>query len=167
MLLLTCRVHVDLPCPRWLVVFSLTRHLLLKSVVSKIHVVWRVLGSVLLQLVVYLSTHLCCYCCCSCCGWCCWCCWCYGCGWGWAGSDKRKRKSTTNHVICWGWARTTCEIIFTGRWSMVDFFVACHSQLNHNHNININASTTTTTTTTTMTATTTTINGKPPRFFFS
>ena len=139
MLMLTCRVpstccvHVDLPCPRWLVVFSLTRHLLLKSVVSKIHVVWRVLGSVLLQLVVYLSTHLCCYCC-----------WCCGCGCGWAGSDKRKRKSTTNHVICWGWARTTCEIIFTGTWSVVDFFVAQpqpqhqHQRINHNNHNNCN-----------------------------
>ena len=124
----TCRVHVDLPCLRRLVVFSLTHHLLLKSVVSKIHLVWhvlRVLGSVLLQLVMYLSTHLCWYCCCGCCGWCCWCCWCCGCGCGWAGSDKRKRKSTTNHVICWGWARTTWEIIFTGTWSVVDFFVTC------------------------------------------
>ena len=87
------------------------------------HVIWCVLGSLLLQLNVssssFPSTHQRSYCCCG-----------HGCGW--AGSDKQKRKSTTNHVICWGRAQTQMTLKL--------FYCLSHvttsSVFNHNHNHN-------------------------------
>ena len=65
--------------------------------------------------------------------------------WQWQARNS-KRKSTTNHVFCWGRARTTLNLKLFHRLSHV---TSC-SALNHNNNHNNRLATATTT----MTATT-------------
>ena len=82
-------------------------------------------------------------------------------GCSWTGRHKEDTKSTTNHVICWGWAQMTLkkkktQVIWAHpqqiMWVMVDFVFFLAS---------VSASSTTTTTKMIMM-----INGKLSWFFF-